>query len=537
MYRVILLLVAAVLLNLFSSPIVNAGLFGSDRKLVTINGIAYEPDDFRHWWENWHEKGSKFPGDPQQFIEWKLLAVEAKSMELDQQQNYQRKIDVFYKVRTRIQLKYDTVDSKIQISEEDIARRYRDDYSPIWEVSLLYFDTLPEAQKVYQDLANNKFSLSDLKLKAGTAGGPVVKEGKFRPINLQANQELLELLRSLSVGQISSPQQLGNYFVLLRIEEKSFPEKSELKMKEQTIREKLWKENQAILTKNLIDDLWKKFEVSVDEDLLPLVYSDLDKKTLTKPIVETNRENIPLWILVGDINKEKKLRRDKNWSEKEKKEIAQGFLNGIIADYLLTWEAEDRHYEETPPFKWTYQFYKENRLIKELEALLVAPQVKVSDAEIKEYYESNPDEFRPPDIITVDLVTGDEDAIRAVSAEIVNGQNITQAAEKFNITPNTIIDIPVSQISPKVVEAVNNLSIGQVSLPFEMYGKYNLAKLVNRKIKEPAPLKNVSKDISKRLSRTKFQVKRQEYVDALLEQSEIKVNKKNWQKLQAEYQD
>ena len=130
MYRIIYIVIFAFLVNLFCTALSFAAWPWKDTgNLVDINGVSYTPDDFKRWWENWRDAGSRFPNDMEQFIEWKLLAQEAKSMELDQEPNYQRKIDVFHKVRTRILLKNDRLERIVCFERLD-HRRHLDGFRP-----------------------------------------------------------------------------------------------------------------------------------------------------------------------------------------------------------------------------------------------------------------------------------------------------------------------------------------------------------------------------------------------------------------------
>ncbi|MCK5323117.1 MAG: hypothetical protein KAJ45_03180, partial [Desulfobulbaceae bacterium] len=49
-----------------------AGAWGN-KKLVTINGIKYTTEDYKHWWDSFKTKDMEFPDSPQSFIDWHLL--------------------------------------------------------------------------------------------------------------------------------------------------------------------------------------------------------------------------------------------------------------------------------------------------------------------------------------------------------------------------------------------------------------------------------------------------------------------------------
>ena len=92
------------------------------KSLVTINGISYAAEDYRQWWQIWKEPDSKVPEEPEKFIKWKLMVQEAEVMELDKSADFQKSVETFLNARTRMILKYDEVDSKLVITEQELRK-------------------------------------------------------------------------------------------------------------------------------------------------------------------------------------------------------------------------------------------------------------------------------------------------------------------------------------------------------------------------------------------------------------------------------
>jgi hypothetical protein len=493
MYRLAYLFVFTVLLNLcYSFESSAAWPWGGEDNLVSINGVSYQPDDFRHWWENHREDGSRFPDDPEQFIEWKLLIQEALTMELDKEPGYLSNMGTFYGARARMLLKYDAIDSKVEISDKEIKERYLTDYTPVVYISWLSFDTAEKVENAYNSIKNQEYTFDDLRNKLEAEGQPegqpFYQEGQFRPRNFDRQPVLRNVLGQLSVGQVSMPQAGGGSFFLVRLNEKSMPPENDLETNRQTIRLMLQKEKQGALTRELLEDLWDKYEVQVDAELLAIVNKDPDKETLARPLVLTNRENIPLSVLAADLRRDTAMMsRKKDWTEEEKAEQAERFMHGMINDYLLAWEARDRRYEEKPPFKWVYEYYGENRLIKELERMRI--QVSVSDAEIRRYYEEHSDEFRPPEKISAIALQGEKEILNKVLLEINQDLDFLEAGAKNNLKPIPIMNTPVSELGPGFKPTIMQLDVGEVSEVFEIhnasYKSRNLCLLQNLRMKFP----------------------------------------------------
>jgi hypothetical protein len=174
-------------------------------------------------------------------------------------------------------------------------------------------------------------------------------------------------------------------------------------------------------------------------------------------------------------------------------------------------------------------------LIKELERRLIQPQVSVSDAEIRRYYEEHPDEFRPPEKISVIALQGEKEILNKVLREINQGLDFLQAGAKNNLKPIPMMNTPVSELGPGFKPAVMKLDIDEVSEVFEIHNVFYLAKLQKREKQELLPLAEFKDKISAKLQRKEFFRARQEYIEILLNQSDVEVNRRVWEKLKAEY--
>jgi parvulin-like peptidyl-prolyl isomerase len=97
-----------------------------------------------------------------------------------------------------------------------------------------------------------------------------------------------------------------------------------------------------------------------------------------------------------------------------------------------------------------------------------------------------------------------------------------------------IKDIVIQELSPELVEPIQKLSIGEVSSPIELGEKYALVKLINRQPAKPLPLKSVGKSIKQEIYKEEYSGLRQAYVEKILEQSQIELNKRVWKNLYRE---
>ncbi len=266
MFRIIHSFLICFVIVLFNcNSVAAAWPWGDANTLVTINGEAYSPEDYKQWWGLWNEERNAVPEDPQDFIEWKLLVQEVLIMELDQTPSFKRKVHVFLKSRSRVRLKYEEVDSRMQpISEQDIRARYDRDYSPISLGTSLYFDTMEKASAARREIIDGTISVNGLLHRKGTEGGPVrSQKSMIRPLNYKAGRNPIgKAAQGLEVGEVSDPLSFGHLFVLFVLEEQIDHDPDDLDKKKKSIRDRLVKEKQAELTAELLNRLQEFFRTN-----------------------------------------------------------------------------------------------------------------------------------------------------------------------------------------------------------------------------------------------------------------------------------
>ena len=537
MYRIINLFILSCFVLLFACEISSAAWpWSRTQDLVTINGSPYSADDYMHWFENWSGKDKNVPHDIQPFIEWKLLVQEALSMELDQSSSLKRKNDVYLKVHRRLDFKNETVDSKIKISEQDRKDQFEAEYNPVSFFTFLSFSTEEKANEIRQSLTEGTLLLEDLVKLPESDGGPhQSQQTEYYPLQFKKAPQLYEIVGELQVGDWSRPFPAQDFFVLARLDKQEAPDPSLYTKKRQSIQNKMVKEQSQRLTSELIDSLWQKYEVQINEDLFSQVSGGMEGEILSQPIVTTNKAGIPLALLVKDIRKENSLRKVEQWEDERRIRLYRGLLRGMIIEYLISWESIERHYEDTPPFKWTYEHHSEKNLIGELERQLLKPRVSLSEDEIITFYEEHLDDYKNPDLVTLTMLVAERDLVEKIRQEVNRGSDFLQVAKRYDVKLLPLKNSEVGKLSPQVGAVVQKLNIGEVSAPFVLEeDKFVLVKLLGRTEGKHQSLESVKESIIMKLRPSKFQQVRDEYVEMVLVNSEIETNQKAWNQLVAD---
>ena len=160
MHRILSTLILFAVLSLLSAAPAKAWLFG-DSALVTIDGTEYTAEDFKRWWGFWKEAEMSFPETPDPYIDWLLLAREGQRMELDRDPGFERATKVFLMSRTLLKLKYEEVDSQIDVTDAEVRKRYDQDYAPRWGLEGMEFKDKAAASAAWEELKSGSVTIAE----------------------------------------------------------------------------------------------------------------------------------------------------------------------------------------------------------------------------------------------------------------------------------------------------------------------------------------------------------------------------------------
>lgn len=514
-----------------------AGAWGN-RNLVTINGIKYTTEDYKHWWNSFKTKNMAFPDSPQSFIDWHLLTEEARYMELFLMPSYVKKINTFLKARTLMILKYEEIDSKTDITDKDLRKRYKEFHAPTIIVRMIVFDEKEKASDVFEALKSQTRTVEEIINLPSEERGPVfTTEKRYRPVTIPENWS--ERLKGLGPGDLTDPFESGANYILLFVVDIMGPDDTDFENRKKKIKKELRKHAEAKLTSDLVGKLKKKFHVEVDEELFKALMPDnmTPEELLGKILIKTDKAEVTADYFLKQAHKNiiARGRRAMGMNEEEKKRLMRGTLNTMISQSVTTWEAFDRHFEEKEPFKWIYEFYTQHRLVKELEKRFFTVN-NISEEEIALYYKEHLDELTTPETVNFVELIDEERLIKKMWIEIMTGENISEVAQKYYSRKPPVRKVPVDHLDPTLKKVIGKLAKGEVSDPFEKDGgqKTAIVKLIKRKSACPLPLDMVKEKIRPIIKEEKSNKLRNDYLAKLKAESTIEVNEKVWEKVKKE---
>ena len=505
-----------------------------DHTLVSIDGVKHTTEDFKRWWKYWNDSEMALPKTPEPYVDWLLLAREGERMRLSEDPSFQRATAVFLKVRSLLLLKKEEIDGKIEITDDELRERYEKRYTPLWLLQRLQFKDENAAKTAWQGLKDGTLSIDEVLKRPPEEGGPMhQREDWRRPVGM--DEEWSAIFKKLSVGQASEPIAFGEHFVFYRLKEQKGGDAQDFDKLGKEIRQEVWKEKEAALSRALISKLRKKFEVRVDQERFDALDLNAPDDTYSDaPVIYTNRQNVSERDFVAVARRQSNFRQLAAHGGEKLKEVKEQVLTGIINQNLTDWEALDRRYQEREPFKWEYQFNVSHRLTKAIEERLFVQKATVTQEEIKRHYEENVSRYSQPEMVKLVLIGDMDGDVDRVWAEVAAGKDFLKALREHTRQKDTAREVPFNHLDRSMQEVVNRLAKGETSQPFESQGHRFMLRLVDRKPSRPIPFEQVSDAIRRTLGQEKVEQQRRTYLDLLKSRSKIKVSDSDWEAVRKE---
>jgi peptidyl-prolyl cis-trans isomerase C len=171
----------------------------------------------------------------------------------------------------------------------------------------------------------------------------------------------------------------------------------------------------------------------------------------------------------------------------------------------------------------------------------IAKKLTVTPAEITEYYNSHPDEFKHPDLIrtshililvpegaTADRQKAAQQRAEALAARARKGEDFAKLAKEnsMDASASTGGDIGMTEngeLAPEYEEAAAKLKVGEVSGVVKTQFGYHIIKLTDRKKAGTAPLDEVRGQLTDFLKTQKEDAEVAKLVKTLQSQAKIEV--------------
>ncbi len=508
-------------------------LWGDSEPLLTVNDQTYQCQDYFDWWREWRETDQP-PTSPDDYINWLLLADEAAQMQLQDQPSYQKKISTFLKVRSMMLLKKEEIDDKvINPDEKTLHKFYLENFTPQWQLRTITFRTRKELDKFLAACSASPDSTTEeilLSLSLTKKDYLLSSAVWDRPYRLP--EKITSLLRAVDTQRFSEPYPWRKTWQVIEVLATKPASDDDFKQLHSSLEQIQLKQQRTNLTAKLIQRLRKKHPVKIDQKLLESIQDNGISEELGKQIV---LKFLSYQMTAAELQKAVKQQYDTLAPQQKMKvpfvQTRQQVLDAIISQNLVDAEALDRHYEQRPPLKSTFNFYRNHRLIKELERQIIAPEVQKITAEaVRQAYEKHKVELSGPPL--VEIIRGqttDPDLAARLHSRLREGEDFSAIMAVLGNSNPKAEKLPLQHLIDPVQKAVKKLRPGQATM-VEDGKNYIFIRLIKPPKQEIVAFDKVKQALEDELKRGAFLQKKQDIIQQLRNRSTIEVNQKQWQK-------
>lgn len=505
--------------------------WGQEKPLVTISGSEHVAQDYLNWWQEWRE-GPELPDSPQEYIDWLLLAEEAKQMQLEDQPVYKKKVEVFLKVRSLMLLKKEEVSEKMDWPDEERLRQiYTEEHTPLWQLRTVTFQDRLQLD-AFMELKKNALDLSTEQLLESLpeAYGETTLSSAVMERQSKLPADISTLVQDNKDQRFTKPYLWNNTWQIIEILGFNAGSDQDFESQRDAIHHHYLQKQRSRLTTALINTLMKKHQVEINKDVLAkITYEGVEEQFEGQTVIQILSYNITAAELYRVA-----LQQYQSFSGYENKGVAfkrviNRVINDIISQNLTNAEALERHYELEPPLKSTFEFYCNNRLIKELERILIAPKVTLTEKEQRQAYEDQKESFSGPAMVEIIRVDTDNEALaNQLNESLRQGKPFEQTLLPLSPDGFTKETLPVAHLSDAIQTAIAPLSSGTSTLVDED-GTFTFIKITKSEHQQYAQYDDVKAMLSEQLKRQKYAQLRQELIQKLRNRSTIEVDQQQWQ--------
>jgi peptidyl-prolyl cis-trans isomerase C len=214
------------------------------------------------------------------------------------------------------------------------------------------------------------------------------------------------------------------------------------------------------------------------------------------------------------------------------KKRKQEFLEELVNDNLLYQEAIRKGLNNDREVQRVIEEAKKKILIAKLLKDQVDDSIKITDEDVKQYYDEHHEKYMTPEIMRVShiLVPTKEEAEK-ILAEINQGSGFEDVARAKSVDPTAqrggdVGYFPKGQLMPEFEAGCDNLKVGDISGVVKTKLGYHIIKLTDRRKPELRPIEQVKENIKAELRTVKRQSIFNELIEKLRKETPVKIDEK-----------
>jgi len=448
----------------------------------------------------------------------RLLVQEAKAMGMNEEDAFVAKLRELQTDRARRLFVKEAFRPNIQISDEQILKRFESFYFKI-QFRTLAVASREEAARIRSLVKNGapmdsiarEVSLDTRRFKGGLHG---LMYWRDVPIVLRLAAQ------NLKPGEISQPFKYEDAWMILRVEERMKADPDELDQWTPEIREILTNTERDLAWRKFLDSLAVIYPARVDSSLLNDIRADSSQVFKGDFMRGSNRTVIQ--VGTTDSLSEEELRREishaaMNLGNQVFDTIMNRAIEGAITEARLNAAAQDQGYMNKPSVLAYLAGTSDSLLLDDYLSENIVDRIKFNHAEFEEYYREHQEDFRRPDDVQLKALQLDsQDNADRAEALLDDGADFDYVAKQLARPDGVEHDedqwFSLGSFPTDVGEELKGLKPGQHTTALKLADGWVIFEV---KARRPGGVKTIE-EVDGQIRQVMFRRKFDELLDGLL---------------------
>lgn len=261
---------------------------------------------------------------------------------------------------------------------------------------------------------------------------------------------------------------------------------------------------------------------------LILFVAGCTKKDSDSPVIaKINGKAITKEDFINEINKMPEWARGRFLSDEGKKQ----FLDELIKKELIYNDARGKGLHRDKDFKDKVSEFEKMTLVRAVLEKEVEEKAKLDPAEVKNFYDKNPDEFMiGSEVRARHILVETEKEAEELIKRIKKGEDFSELAKKFSKDRGSVEaggDLGFfgrGRMVPEFEKVVFGLKSGEVSGPVKTRFGYHIVKVIDRKEGRQGSYEEARESITKQLAVEKQKSLFESYIEKLRKDAKIETD-------------
>jgi peptidyl-prolyl cis-trans isomerase C len=214
------------------------------------------------------------------------------------------------------------------------------------------------------------------------------------------------------------------------------------------------------------------------------------------------------------------------------------FLDEIVKKEILYQEALKKGLDKDPDFNKKVEEFKKLTLVSELLQKEIMDKAKLSDQEVKDYYDKHKEDFAATSQLRAShILVKTEDEAAKILERLKKGEKFDAIAKKESIDTGSAKNggdlgfFSRGQMVPEFEKAAASLKVGEISKPVKTSFGYHIIKVTDKKTGPVVEFEQVKGMISQKLSGERQKEAFDKYLTDLKKNYPVEINKEELAKI------